>query len=256
MPNRYNRNELIKIALDMAQLPNLVIHDMPNGVVQSDAHCIQWLQDILDFWYHMVPFSSAVGATPLTITANTATVQLPSDFILDVRNGYLVQRIPGDTLSLKRTVRVPFQKFLNRMLFYQKETNVKYPLFYTVLGGVTDQTQITTYQTLQVTPTPTVNVVGQLWYYKLPPILASNTKPNFPNDYVCTEYLRIRALEWARIYEPGTAQKFCDKIVAGMKAAGLMNEPEDDEIPFDSQTFRSSGYSGLYSNSYVWMGAV
>src|SRR6267143_459704 len=100
MPNRYNRDELIKIALNMANLPNLNIHDMPDGVVQQDAHCIQWLQDILDFWYHMVPFSSAVTVTTLTCLANTSTMQLPDDFILDVRNGYLVPTIQDDMTSL------------------------------------------------------------------------------------------------------------------------------------------------------------
>ncbi len=240
----------------MVNLPNLNIHDMPEGVVQPDAYCIQWLQDILDFWYHMVPFSSTVTSADLTCLANTGTIQLPDDFILDVRNGYLVPIIPGDSLSLRRRVRVSFQKFLNRYIYYQKQNSALYPIFYTILGGIIDQTGISTKQTIQVTPKPIVDVPGKLWYYKLPAKLKDNTRPDFPNDYVCTEYLRIRALEWARIYDPGTAQKFCDKIVAGMKAAGLMNEPEDDEIPFDDVTFRNKSNMGIYSTSYAWMGMV
>jgi len=40
-----------------------------------------------------------------------------------------------------------------------------------------------------------------------------------------------------------------------MKAAGLMNEPEDDEIPFDDLTFRKrSSVSLLQQNTYAWMG--
>ena len=253
MPNRYVRDELISIALNMLQLPNLEVHDMPNGVVQQDAFCIQWLQDILDFWYHMVPFSATVVSDTLNCTANQNYVTLPSDFILDVRNGYLVQTVVGDSLSLKRTHRVPLQKFINRQLSSQKSTDVKYPLFYSVVGD--DNNILTQQQLMQVTPTPTISTVGKLWYYKLPSILQSNEKPKFPNDYVCIEYLRIRALEWAHIMEPGTAQRFCDKIVAGMKANGLMNEPEDDEIPFDELTYHKS--QGLFSNNaYVWMGAV
>lgn len=250
MPNRYARDQLIKIALDMAQLPNLEVHDAPNGVVQSDAYSIQWLQDIIDFWYHMVPFSATVTAATLNATANQDYINLPSDFILDVRNGYLVRTVVGDSKSLRRCHRLPLQKFINRKLTRQRSSdNVIFPVFYCVQG----QDSTTKVQRLQITPTPTVATVGQMYYYQLPAILTADAKPNFPNDYVCIEYIRIRALEWARVYEPGTAHKFCDKIVAGMKAAGLMNEPEDDEIPMDELVYHK-GIDGLYSNTYVWMG--
>lgn len=253
MPNRYVRDEIISIALNVLQLPNLEIHDMPNGVVQSDAYCIQWLQDILDFWYHMVPFSATVVSAALNCTANQSYITLPSDFILDVRNGYLIQAVEGDSLSFKRIYRVPLQKFINRQLASQKYTNVKYPIFYSVIGD--DNNILTQQQLMQITPTPTVSTIGRLWYYKLPAVLQSNERPKFPNDYVCIEYLRIRALEWARIMEPGTAQRFCDKIVAGMKANGLINEPEDDEIPFDSLVYHKP-YSLTNNSTYVWLGPV
>lgn len=249
MPNRYTRDELIRIALSMAQLPNLDIHDIPDGVVQPDAHSIQWLQDILDFWYHMVPFSATVDSTELPMTANIATVSVPADFILDVRNGYLVQTIANDALSYRRMVRLPFQKFLTRSISSQKATNVTYPYCYTVVGE--DAAGL---QTIRVAPIPTQLVNGELWYYKLPTALSSNSKPSFPNDYVCTEYIRIRALEWARVYEPGTAHKFCERIIAGMKAAGMMNEPEDDEVPLDNLSFKGGSASNQYA-TYAWMGS-
>jgi len=249
MPNRYTRDELINIALNMAQLPNLDQHDIPGGVVQPDAFSVQWLQDILDFWYHMVPFSATVDRVSLTATAQSDTVVLPGDFILDVRNGYLVQTVPGNSLSLRRRKRMPLQKFISRQLRYQTAANVDYPLFYCVQG--VDPT--TGYQTMKITPTPQIATVGQLWYYKLPAALTSSAVPHFPNDYVCLEYIRIRALEWARLYDPGTAQKFCEKIVAGMKSAGLMNEPEDDEIPFDDDVYvRQQSYEN--HATYAWMG--
>lgn len=238
----------------MAQLPNLTVHDIPNNVVQGDAFAIQWLQDILDFWYHMVPFSATVKTTVLNAVANQGYIVLPSDFILDVRNGYTVQKTAGDATSKRRVIRVPLQKFINRRLFYQTTTTADYPYFYCIQGD--DGIVATQQQHMQITPTPDISTVGELWYYALPAILNSDQKPKFPNDYVCTEYIRIRALEWARIYEPGTAHKFCDRIVAGMKAAGLMNEPEDDEIPFDDLTFRKRDGRGLYSTTYAWMGAV
>lgn len=248
MPNRYCRDELIKIALQMAQLSNLEIHDMPTGTVSQDAFSIQWLQDILDFWYHMVPFSATVKNVALSCIANQNYVVLPSNFILDVRNGYTVRTISNDPLSLRRITRMPLQKFINRRLTYQKSVTNIFPWFYCIQDTDTLGNQL-----MQITPTPTVSTVGELWYYALPPLLDAGDKPRFPSDYVCIEYIRIRALEWSRIMEPGTAQKFCDKIVAGMKAAGLMNEPEDDEIPFDTQVW-GKGLDSLYANTYAWMG--
>ena len=249
MPNRYSRDELITIALNMAQLPNLEQHDIPGGVVQPDAFSVQWLQDILDFWYHMVPFSTAVDKVALPATANSDTILLPTDFILDVRNGYTVQTVVGDAQSYRRRRRVPLQKFITRQLAYQRLTDATYPYFYCVQGVDT----ATGRQTLKITPTPVRATLGELWYYKLPATLASADIPKFPNDYVCLEYIRIRALEWARIYDPGTAQRFCDKIVAGMKAAGLMNEPEDDEIPMDDEVYVRQQQQGGYT-TYAWMG--
>jgi hypothetical protein len=104
---------------------------------------------------------------------------------------------------------------------------------------------------MKITPTPTIATQCYLWYYALPPRIEANQKPKFPNDYVCIEYLRIRALEWAGIFEPGTAHKFCEKIVSSMKAAGLMNEPEDDEIPMDEQVYQRRGWG---TNRNNWMG--
>lgn len=249
MPNRYVRDELIKIAINMAQLPNLEVHDIPNGVVQPDAYSIQWLQDIIDFWFHLVPFSSTVVSTTLNCVANQRYVNLPSDFILDVRNGYLVQTVVGDVTSLKRTVRIPLQKYINRRVALQNTSNVNFPVFYCI-HDIDEDTQV---QRMQLQPTPNVSTVGELYYYALPSVLEAGSKPRLPNDYMAIEYIRIRALEWARVFEPGTAHKYCDRLVAGAKAAGLMNEPEDDEIPFDNLVF-SKGTDSHYYNSYAWMG--
>lgn len=242
MPNRYNRDELIKIALDMAQVPNLKQHDCPNGVVQTDAYAVQWLQDIMDFWYHMVPFSGGVTDISLPIPALTTEIALPDDFILDVRNGYIIQRTE-DVRSNVRLMRVPLQKWLNRDLYYQGQpiaNSNTVSLFYMVQGRV-----------IKVTPQNSVAKVARLWYYFLPPVLDSDDIPLFPSDYVLIEYVRIRALEWCGHSDIGTSQMFCDKIVGSMKSAGLMNEPEDDEIPFDTIAQRQTN-----RNVYSWMGPV
>lgn len=237
MPNRYCRDELIVTALNMSQAVQLIRHDCPDGVVQIDAYSIQWLQDIIDFWYHMVPFSSGVTDIQLNIPAHTTEIPVPENFILDVRNGYIIQQTDSLT-SKRRMIRVPLQKWINRDLSYQGQT-ADSSIFYMVQGRV-----------IKVTPQSSTVKQARLWYYFLPPALYSEEKPLFPNDYVIVEYLRIRALEWCRHFEPGTAQKFCDKIVGGMKAAGLMNEPETDEIPFDELTYHPHGRIDAYS----WLG--
>ena len=249
MPNRHSRDKLINIALNIAQLDNLVVHDCPHGVVQSDAFSLQWLQDILDFWYHMVPFSSTVVQAQLNATANQDYIILPEDFIVDVRHGYLVETIPGDPLTMQRRLRLPFQRFLSRSIGNQRSSNGNFPTHYCVNGRNAEDRQL-----LRITPTPTIATVGAIWYYQMPPLLSAGDKPAFPSDYVIVEYIRIRALEWARILEPGTAVTFCDKIIKAMKANGLMNEPEDDEISNDETRYPVTSSDGL--EAYRWMGHI
>lgn len=249
MPNRHTRDKLIYTALNIAQLDNLTVHDCPHGVVQPSAFSLQWLQDILDFWYHMVPFSATVVKAQLNAVANVDYIVLPEDFILDVRHGYIVETNPGDTLSMQRRLRLTFQKFLSRSIHNQRSTDVKAPSYYCVNGRSAEDRQL-----LRITPTPNIATVGSIWYYQMPALLNAGDKPAFPSDYVIVEYIRIRALEWARILDPGTAVNFCEKIVKAMRANGLMNEPEDDEITMDETRYPVYTDDGLSRNS--WMGPV
>lgn len=249
MPNRHSRDKLINIALNIVQLDNLIVHDVPHGVVQPDAFSLQWLQDILDFWYHMVPFSATVVKVPLNATPNQDYIILPEDFIVDVRHGYLVETIVGNPHSMQRRLRLPFQRFLSRSISLQGSSNVQFPTHYCVNGKSSNDRQL-----LRITPTPTIPTVGVIWYYQMPPLLRAGDKPAFPSDYVIVEYIRIRALEWARILDPGTAVSFCDRILKAMKANGLMNEPEDDEISNDETRYPTSSSDGL--EAYRWMGHV
>lgn len=252
MPNRYTRDQLIRSGLQMAQLPNLEIHDMPDGVVLPDAFSITWLQDIIDWWYHMVPFSTTIVTAPLNATANVSTITLPADFIVDVRNGYLTQRIPGDVKSLRRSARLSYQKFINREITHQKVTNALFPIYYCV-NGIT-KVDNTPHQILNMCPTPSISTVGFLRYYALPARLNGDDIPLFPASRIMTEYIRIRACEYMHVYDPGTAEKYCDKLLLGVKASGLLNEPEDDEIPFDEQVHIKASDRSTYS--YQWMGPV
>lgn len=236
MSNRYARDELIRIGLDMASVPNLKYHDCPDGVVLDSAYSIQWLQDIIDFWYHMVPFSSGVQFVELNIPALTSSIAVPGDFILDVRDGYIVQTTP-DVSSKKRMQRLPLQKWITCDLSCQGKP-ASHSIYYMIQGN-----------NIRVSPMSSSIQRAWLWYYFLPASLRSTDKPPFLSDYVLIEYIRIRALEWCGHFPPGTAQKFCDNIVSQMRSSGLMNEAENDDIPVaDSRSYASSRYS--------WMGAV
>lgn len=250
MPNRLTRDQIITNALDQSQAQNLINHDIPNGIVQPNAFSIQWIQDILDYWYNVFPFSSTVVPEfSLPIPANTTDVTLPTDFILDVRNGYIYQ--PTDQVSSqRRMIRVPLQRWINRDVQHKAlnigsssaSVTTAYTLFYTILGDP---------KVIKVTPQVATNTPGFLWYYKLPDILESNTIPALPNDYALVEYLRLRSLEWIGVLPAGTAMAFSNKIVAVYKSSGLLNETEDDEIPFDSINYRRG--TDFY-NTYQWMG--
>ena len=229
----------------MVQIPNLDSHDRPkpSGLILPDAFCIQWLNDILDFYYHLKPFSTTVTKRQLNIPANTQDITLPDDFILDVRNGYVVQTTEQPN-SLERLYRVPLQKWINRDLRYQQLTPQanQCPDYYMIMSGV-----------LKITPVAGVDKNAWLWMYALPPQLTAGAKPQVPNDYMLIEYIRIRALEWIGSFEPGTAVKFCEKVVGSLQSNGLLNEAEDDEIPLDTLVYRKPGvYNG---SSMAWMGA-
>ena len=240
MPCRLTRDEIILTGLDMAQAPNLKKHDAPEGVVLESAFSVKWLQDILDFYYHKAPFSTTVQREfSLNIPPNTKFVTAPSDFILDVKHGYVIQETE-DLSSRRRLLRVPLQKWINRDLWV-RPNDVDFPDYYMVQG-----------RELHITPVPTrATVTGFLWYYALPAKLEANDIPDVPNEYFLYEYIRIRALEWVGFYDPGTAVKYTDKLVGGMKAQGLMNEPEDDEIPMDLNVYRRNP---RFVNAYAWMG--
>src|SRR5262245_44529811 len=120
MVNRYCRDELILNMLLLVQNANLEHDEAPGGVVKPESMCIQWLQDILDYCHHKAPLSSTVSHTARNCVANQDTLQLPSDFILDVRDGYLVQSIASDATSLVRVYRRSFQDLLDQMLGTQR----------------------------------------------------------------------------------------------------------------------------------------
>jgi hypothetical protein len=252
MSCRYTRDQLIYHALKQAQLPNLEVHDMPDGVVLQDAYMIQWLQEILDYWYHHCPFQMTVSRLTLNCVPQSNHLILPEDFMIDVRDGYLVQTIPGDSQTLKRTKRTSFQKLLNRELSNQKLDKVNFPEFYCIIGSNNDP--IHPQQIMEVAPVPSIATQGILCYYKRPASLEAHHRPSLPDDHCAIEYLRIRAYEFVGMQGVpiGSAKKYCGQLLGEWKAAGLLSEPEDDEIPMDTQVYRNIG--GGYMHPYNWMG--
>lgn len=251
MPCRYTRDEILHMALDEAQVANLDQHDRPNGVIQQNALCIGWLQQVLDQIHNVIPASATVVKKEIVCKAQEEIVVLPEDFIVDMRNGLLVQTIPGNRQSFKRAERVPLQKMLNRMVSHQGASNVNYPTWYCVAGD--DGNPITQLQTMYIAPIPSIDAQAVLWYYQKPQPLQANQKPKLPGEEPLIRYVRIRALEWIGVAELGTSDKAAQIAVSQYKASGLFNEPEEDEIPMDSAVYRRGD---LYSinNTYAWLG--
>lgn len=253
MPNRNTRDELIKTALNMVTLPNLEVHDMPDGVVQQDAFMIDWLQEIIDYWHHMVPFSATVTHQTFNCIAHFDTLILPDDFIVDVRHGFMVQTKVNDPRSFRRIIRYDLPRFIRYWEFTQGAKDIPHPLAYCIVGD--DGDPVLQRQTMMIAPTPTIDTQGMLWYYRLPARLAANQRPKMNHsDYICSEYLRHRALEWAGINQPGSAFLFAQKVVGAMRSAGLLNEPEDSAIPFDPLV--NVGKTMSHLQPYSWMGPI
>lgn len=253
MPNRYTRDQLILNMLDLVQNANLTQSEAPGGVVQPHAMSIQWLQDILDFMYHKSPFSSTVAHMALDCPAFADTLTLPEDFILDVRDGYLVRHIEADPQSMMRVYRRSFQDFLDQRLGMQKLRSggpggYVPPQYYCIVERAANGQQL-----MQLAPIPQTFVSGQLWYYQLPPILGATDKPTFPSDQVIIEYMRIRALEWMGLADVGTSLKYEEKLVAGLKSAGLLNEPERTQMPYDTLNYR---YGNRTGSPFAWVGPI
>src|SRR5437773_6888318 len=97
MTGRYTRDEILIQGIELASSPVIVAHDMPTGTIDINAYSIKWLQNAMDMFHKRYPFSTDVTSTSLTIPAGssdayltaTPSKYLPTNFILDVRDGLL-----------------------------------------------------------------------------------------------------------------------------------------------------------------------
>lgn len=244
MASRYVRDEIISQALDLAASPTVTAHDMPGGVVQPNAYAIKWLQNALDKFHRKYPFSSDIQDVTLTLQANNVdvvvtsdtTLYLPTDFIIDVRNG-LEASYNGSSYRLTRK---SYQYWLNYKLGNQNTTATR-ALVYTIINN-----------RIKVLPLLSTAQSATLHYYALATALDANDPVNFPDEWTLIEFVSLKAKEWTRSIEVGTAEIYLTKQLAGLRSSGLLNEPEyEDGIPLENnQSFNES--SLINRNS--WMG--
>lgn len=180
-------------------------------------------------FHNVFPWAGIVKSTPVTISAESTT--LPSDFIMDVRDGLLI------TTPSTRLRRWSLPRHIQAGLSLGSSTGT--PKRYTI-----------TPPSLLVYPTPDVAYAGKLWYYALPTVLGPTTVPNFPSDWVLVEYVRFRGLEWGNRAPAGSAEQFAAQAVSVLRRSGLAFESEVDAIPLDADSFRGVGGQ----NDYSWMG--
>ncbi|MGH7273864.1 MAG: hypothetical protein ACREIQ_05400 [Nitrospiria bacterium] len=222
----------------MADLPELDQHDRPAATttIVSAAFSIAWLQRGLDTMHQEFPWAGTVASASGTISALNTTNVAPSDFILDVRNGLLLN-IGGTTKQLIRRSFADIMMY--QALHNQGGTPVRSrPSLYCFTG-----------RTLRFDITPDQDYTYTLWYYQMPSIMAGTSTPNFPSDHVLIDYVYIRALEWARKVPQGSAMKYLREVeIPALREAGLSQEPESDHIPLDPQQFR--GRAGRLGTSW------
>jgi len=238
---RYTRDEILLQGLDLASSPSLTTHDAPGGIISSNAHCIYWLQNALDMFHIKYPFSSDVVSASITFPSNsdelyiTPGVFLPSDFIIEVRRG-LIATVNNQSYRLEKK---SFQQFLDLQLNSQSTTNPDNPRFYSKVNN-----------RYKFTPRVQNNTSGTLWYYKLPSKLDSDDYPSFPDEHSLIEFIRIKALEWTRSVDLGTAVAYLQKELVRFRVAGLLDEAEYDIAPLENN---QALVAASVSNRNSWM---
>ena len=238
--NRLTRDQVLAQALDMADLPELDNLDRPAGTILSTARSIPWLQRCLDLLHQEFPWAGTIASTPGTLTTLNTTNFAPADFILDVRDGLLLD-LGGAT---KRTLRRSFQQILSIQTLHDQGGSpaTGQPNSYCFLG-----------RNLRLDITPeTGGFPYTLWYYQMPAVLAATDVPNFPSDHVLIDYVYMRAREWAARLPMGSAWKYLREVeIPAIRMTGLGQEPEDNIIPLDPIRFR-----GVSRSPWDWMGST
>lgn len=214
--NSLTRDQILTRALDMVDSPTLNEHDRPSGTIVATAFSISWLQDGINTFYEAFPWEAPITSAAITVPggqAPLATVNAPSDFIADFRNGIVLGT------PLFRLARKSMQEVINQAYI---SPDAGTPSIYSVHK-----------MKLYVQPAPASNTNATLWYYQLPATLGPSGVPTFPTDLLLIEYVRLRGLEWIRALQPGSALVFVHEQVRLLREAGLGREPESTELMND-----------------------
>ena len=232
--NRLTRDEIIHRALDMADSPSLDQRERPGdgGMLIANAMSLGWLQEGIDYFTRKFPWGGTIAYTPITYAA---TLTLPTDYTLDVRNGYRILSAQNSQAG-GRLARKSLQFYLSC-----NPTATGCPAIYVIRGS-----------TVMIWPTPDRTYSGDFWYYQLPAPLTAGEIPAWPDDFVLIEYVRLRAKEWTGEVPPGGALEYAHTITAGLIKQGLGVEPESDTFALDSTVYSRQGND--VSDPNTWMG--
>jgi len=219
--NRLDRDTIINRALDLADSAVLDAKDRPsNPVLATGALSISWLQEALDLFAKRFPFSNNITTFTISVSKGDSSFSVPSDFILDYRNGILWDDDEG------RMTRRGLSTLLNVPLGTSSSPHESIPRIYSVKGT-----------TIEIRPKSDKARTGILFYYQLPAALASATVPFFPDDYILVHYVWIKAQEWHRVVPIGSALQYAEDRIADLQRSGIGNEAEATEIELDQETF-------------------
>jgi len=222
--NRLDRDTIINRALDLADSSVLDEKDRPSSpTIATGALSITWLQEAIDLFAKRFPFSLNLAESSISIAENDTSFSVPSDFIIDYRNGVVLTEDEG------RLLRRSLNYLLNQSIGTTASSIRGLPSYYAVRGS-----------TILFRPKADKAYTATLHYYQLPSVLASSTVPFFPDDYIMVHYVWIKAQEWHRIVPIGSALQYAEDRIKDLQKAGIGLEAEPTEIELDRGTFGES----------------
>lgn len=213
--NRLTRDDILNRALDRIDSAALDQKERPAGTIVSTAMSIGWIQEALDYFQKKFPFQCNLKSSTLILLKDTNIVAVPADYILDVRDGL---KLDADKGRLKK-------RSLSYILSRNDSTKGQ-PVVYTIRNN-----------SILVWPTPDVNYPAKLYHYFLDSALSASTVPNFPDDHILVEFVRLMGGEWLRAQPAGTALAYADMRIKELQRSGIMQEAEEDQIDLDSESF-------------------
>lgn len=228
--NRLQRDQIINRALDLADSSVLDAKDRPSDpTIAAGALSVEWLQEAIDLFSKRFPWSLNITDLPITIAENDTTISLPSDFILDYKNGIVLAEDAG------RVYRRSLNSVLNAPVGTSASPNRGTPQIYAVQGT-----------NIKFAPKAIKEFSATLHYYSLPTALTTSEIPSFPDDYILVHYVWIKAQEWHRIVPIGSALKYAEDRIKDLQKAGLGLEAESTEIELDPLTFGEFAREDLF----------